>query len=100
MRLPPSDIIEAHSAATPSLPFGSEAAPTLNSKRNVTRGDEFGKSTVGIFAGTFLTAATDSAKMSAIAVTRLLLSILSILLVRQCDDRAVSVDDILACHRF
>src|SRR5712692_4028761 len=91
-------------AATPSLPFGSDAGPTLNNKRKLTSGEEFGRSTLAIFGEPFPARATGAAtaniKMIAIKTTRLLLScILRVLLVRQRHDSAVTVDEILAGHR-
>src|SRR5438309_5189136 len=92
-------------AATPSLPFGSDAGPALNSKRKLTSGEEFGRSTLAIFGEPFPARATGAAtantKMIAINTTRLLLScILRVLLVRQRHDGAVTVDKILPGHRL
>src|SRR5689334_12215374 len=108
-RLPPSEIIAAVSAATPSLPFGSEAGPVLNSNLKLTRGEEFGNSTVAIVGETFPARArgaskimiVDNTKTIAINITLVLLCcILRILLVRQGHDRAVLVNEVLAGHRL
>src|SRR5438128_5785205 len=95
----------AVSAASPSLPFGSEAAPTLKSRRKVTSGDEFGNDTVAIGIATFpasaIGAKTDEAMMSAKDRARLLLrSILGLLLLRQGDDGAMLRDKVFLSHRL
>src|SRR5689334_20187535 len=104
-RLPPSDSRLAVKRASPSLPFGSLAEPTLKSKRKVTSGDELGRVTDAIAGAAFPASATgaraDEAMLSATINARLLLrNILLLLLLGQRDDGAVFRDKILLRHRL
>src|ERR1700760_3679817 len=104
--LPPLASMLAVSDASPSLPFGSLAAPVLNSRRKVTRGDEFGNNTVAIAFGAFPASAsgakTDAMRMSAANSAPLLLRSIfrRLLLMRQSDDGAVFGDKIFFGHRL
>src|SRR6185503_16568682 len=100
-----SEIIDAVTAATPSLPLGSEAEPMLNSRRKLTRGEEYGRSTEAMLEAAFPArarptpgAATAKISVTATTASRILLTRILFLIVGENDRRSLRLDKILACH--
>src|SRR5258708_38411380 len=106
LRLPPSESIDAVSAATPSLPLGSRAAPMLNRMRKLTKGDEFGKSSIAVFGEPFPArasmrggvSATPRIRTRAAGQTRLLLTRILSSLVCKDNRYAMFLREVLTSH--
>src|SRR5262249_15809972 len=101
-RLPPCESIAAVSAATPSFPAGSDAEPTLNRIRKLTRGDDLCKRRSAILGALFPPSAnTKAGDMIAVSRTgQIHFRILPLLLVGQGHDGSMLGDEILAGHRL